>query len=378
MKFITNRNDLLEALTLTGKVIGTSTLIPLLLNYLLKISGDTIEVTGGSSDIYIKNVISIQESELNVSIAVPKPRLFDLIKDLPNQPLNFEIIGFDTKAPTLKLQTFQGEYIIPIEPGIDYPSMEFKNPAQFNISSENLLSGFNKTIFSCGEDDLRPALTGVLIKFVADSVVYVSTNTNTLSTVTLPITEKIDLKSNFIVPVKVLKIIQDLPFGETVQVDVTNNSIQFTISPELVVQALLINERFPDYETVIPTDNELHFQVDRLQLLSSVKRVSKFSNAVSVMVTFDLSANNLQIASNDVDLGNAAKENLTITYNDGPLVIGLSGKYLSEILRNIKTPNVSFSLKSPNRAVVIKEVDDNLTLNNKENLILIMPMYLTQ
>lgn len=232
MIFQTTRNELLEALTITGSVVGTSTLVPILSNYLFRISNTKIEITGGSMDVYIKNVLDIQESGIEACIALPKARIFDLLKDLPNQPLKVEIAGLKSKSPTIIITSLQGEYVIPIEDGETYPFMEFSKPLKIAISSANLLAGLDRTTHSCSDDQLRPAITGVYLSIKNDCVEYVSTNTNILSTITVPITDGSGVETDLIIPVKVLKILQNMPFDEMVFFDAVQISKAFFLRVE--------------------------------------------------------------------------------------------------------------------------------------------------
>jgi len=383
MKFTAQRTTLLEALKVTGTVIGTSYL-SILSSYLFIVNDDEIEVTGGSTDIFVRNVIKIEPSGIKISIAIPKDKLFDLVKDSSSQVISFEIIkndeliksAGDTNSTSAKITTIEGEYILPIENGEDFPTMVVENEVEFSLSSENLLQGMEKTIFAVGEDMLRPELTGILMKVENSKIEYVATNTHILSTFSIPLEKPIEIRKTFILPGKTAKLLQGLPFDGDCKIMASDKNLQIFIKPDLCVQALLVSGKFPDYECVIPNKQHLHLNVDRQQFIGSVKRVSKFANVITTQIVLTLTTNRCKIDSYDVDFGQRGEETLVVDYDGEVLEIGCNGKILLSILNKLKTENVSISFSQPNRAIVIREFNDEMVLNSKEDLMLLMPLFL--
>lgn len=379
MKFSANRSTLVEALTVTGKAINTINILPILSSYLFKIKNDRVEITGGSMDIFIKNTIEIPPSELNLAIAIPKNKILDLIKDSPNQLIDFDILQnndleTDKAITNLKITTTLGEYLIPIEPGEDYPYMKIENPKHFSITQENLLSGTDRTVFACGNDSLKVELTGVYMKLVADKIEFAGANGSIISCMSFPVETKDTIENAFIVPQKVLTIIQGMPMEEQVEVMVTDRHIKFDLSSDVSVEAMLVDGKYPDHHSFVPTDLPYHLHIRRSMITGSIKRVVRFSDYDN-MVVLEISPNNCKISSKN-DFGDKAEENLTIIHKNGDVRIGMSGELLLKAFNRMAADNIMISFSGPSNAMVLRDSEDSAVVNTVENMICIGPMRL--
>jgi len=332
-------------------------------------------------DIFINYDIEIPPSGLKLMIGIPQQKLFDLIKDSPNQLIDFEVyenidLETDKVVTNVKVTTMMGEYVLPIEKGDDYPFMKIENPLDFTLGKTELLSGIERTVFACGDDTLRPQLTGVMVKFNETGVCYTATNTHVISSFTFPIKERVEVLDEFIVPNKAFSVLDGLPMDDTIKVSLSERNIKFQITQEISVESILISERFVDYLAVIPTKQKNHLTIRKSQLLGSVKRVSKFSDLGTSHIAIDLSHNKCKITSNN-NIGERAEENLVVDYTTGEEIrFGISAAYLMKSLGRIPTDNVSISFDSPMRPIILRDKDENTEVNTKENFILVMPMNL--
>ena len=135
----------------------------------------------------------------------------------------------------------------------------------------------------------------------------------------------------------------------------------------------LIDERFPDYENAIPTNNPNILTIERAELLNSLKRISIYSNRSTHQIRLKLALNDLQISAEDLDYSNEANEKLPCEYNGDPMEIGFNAKFLIEILGNLSCRNLTFELSAPNRAGLIVPVEQG---DNEDILMLVMPVML--
>lgn len=379
MKFSANRTVLVEALTVTGKVISRGVL-PILSSYLFKIQDDKIEITGGGTgmEIFIKSKIEIPPSGLNISIGIPKENLFDLIKDSPSQLIDFEIVENTDliESLRLKVKTSLGEYMIPIERGEDYPFMNIENPVSFPIPQKELLAGIDKSVFACGDDSLKPEYTGVYMNFIDNSIEFAATNGHMVTTITTPVDTAIVGQKTMLVPQKVITAIQSLPMDELITVMMSDRHARFNLSEDLSVEAILINEKFPDHKAVIPVQHPYHLNIRKTMLSGSVKRVTRFSNKSTNEILLSISNDALSVSSEDLDFGEKAEETLQVKYPSEEIVnIRVSGKYLLSCLNRIYTDDVSISFKGPANALILRDADESTKVNTVDNLILLMPMY---
>lgn len=377
MKFSINRLELLEALTVTGKAISPIGILPILSSYLFDISDDKIRITGGSNDLTINYNLEIVPCGINKSIAIPKTKLFDLISDSPNQPIEFEIRETQVKGQlvpsSVKIKTSIGKYVIPVVSGEDYPFLSIENPTSFSIPKDTLIKGIETTLFACSNNESMPAITGVYVYLEGDKVEFASTNRFVVAAKSLALTEALMSRRSMILPKKILNALLSLPSEETIGVMVTDKNIRFSLSPNISVESVLIDATFVDYRNVIPTNQQNHLVIRKSQLYSSLKRVNRFSDLGTSQLIVEFAENSCNISTNN-DLGDQADETLEINYTGGSIRIGMSGKLLMESLNRIRTDNVSISFSNPSEPFILRDSDNNTAVNTKQNMILVMPM----
>jgi DNA polymerase-3 subunit beta len=135
----------------------------------------------------------------------------------------------------------------------------------------------------------------------------------------------------------------------------------------------LIDERYPDYENVIPAQNPNKLVIDRYDFLSSVKRISIYSNKTTHQVRLRITGSELQISAEDLDFSNEANERLTCQYDGEDMEIGFNAKFLTEMLSNIDSDEISLELSTPNRAGLLMPSTND---EDESILMLVMPVML--
>ena len=135
----------------------------------------------------------------------------------------------------------------------------------------------------------------------------------------------------------------------------------------------LIDERYPDYENVIPSDNSISIEVDKSEILSSLKRISIYANKTTNQVRLKVSGSEILISAEDLDFSNEANERISCEHDGDDIEIGFNAKFLIEILSNIHSDKVIFKLSEPNRAGLVLPED----IEDEEDLtMLVMPVML--
>ena len=187
-----------------------------------------------------------------------------------------------------------------------------------------------------------------------------------------------DLKDNqpaaFILPKKPATILKNLLPKETGDVTLKFNARNAYISTESArLICRLVEGRYPNYNSVIPSNNPYRVTVDRLTLLSALKRVLIFSNQSSALIKLHMEDNQLVVSGQDIDYSTSAEEHVPCEYADNPMNIGFKGTFLIDILNNITGENVVIELADPSRAGVIVPAEQE---ENEDLLMLLMPMML--
>ena len=166
----------------------------------------------------------------------------------------------------------------------------------------------------------------------------------------------------------------NLPHDDSeVKIDFNESNAFFSFG-DINLICRLIDEKYPDYRAVIPTDNPNTLSISRQEFLNSVKRISIFANKTTNQINVKITGSELTISAEDIDLSNEAVERLGCDYNGEDMEIGFNSKLLIEMLQNLATPDIKIELSTPSRAGII------LPSSNEENedlLMLIMPMMIS-
>ncbi|MEY2924129.1 MAG: hypothetical protein RLZZ337_677 [Bacteroidota bacterium] len=368
MKFIVNTDQLLNKLQSISGTIVSKPVIPILDHFLFDISNGRLTITATDLETSMSTSIDVQADE-DVRIAVPSKMCLDTLKALPNQPVTFTV---NSDKNSVELKSEFGRYKLIGQNADDFPKIpEATSENHFDMNSSVLSSSIAQTIFASGNDELRLSLTGVYVQLYDSNAVFVATDANRLVKV-----ERTDVKpgveSNFILPKKALNLLKaNLPHDDTtVNVDFNDSNAFFSFD-DIKLICRLIDERYPDYRAVIPTENPNKLTVNRQDFLNSVKRISIFGNKTTNQINIKITGSELTISAEDIDLNNEAVERLGCDYAGEDMEIGFNSKLLIEMLQNINTPDIIIELSTPNRAGIILPSTNE---DDEDLLMLIMPM----
>lgn len=372
MKFIINSSVLLKQLQAVSGVIGSNNTLPILDNFLFEQKDNELIITATDLETTMISKVELDMADTDGSIAVPAKILLDTLKTLPSVPITFTA---NTEALTIEISAGEGNYKMVGYDAGDYPKTpEVESSANIKIDSSILLKAISKTIFAAGFDELRPVMTGVFFKLDTDNVTFVATDAHKLvcyQRTDVNASEKID----FIVPRKPLNQLKsNLPTENTeVTIDYNEKNAVFAFD-NITLYCRLIEGKYPNYQAVIPSENPNVLTVDRLLFLNTIKRVSIFSSHSTFQVRVKIAGRELIVSAEDLDFSNEAKERLTCQYDGEDIEIGFNSKFLIEMLNNIDSENISLEMSTPNRAGIIRPVDNEN--KNEDILMLVMPVML--
>ncbi|MCL6257889.1 DNA polymerase III subunit beta [Aquiflexum sp. TKW24L] len=370
MKFIVSSNALLKQLSAINGVVTTNPVVPILENFLFEIKGGKLTIT--ASDLQTSMITEIDvEAREDGNIAVPAKILIETLKNLPEQPVTFSI---DQDTYSIEISSDNGRYKLAGENATDFPKIPtVTNPTTVDMSTEILSSAISNTIFATSNDELRPAMTGVYINLSSTNTTFVATDGHRLVRY-----RRVDVASadgaSIIIPRKALNLLKSTLPSDNVPVAVEfNNSNAYFKFNSIKMICRLIDERFPDYENVIPVDNPNHMTIDRLEFLGSLRRIAIYANKTTHQVRLKLTGSELQISAEDLDFSNEANERLSCDHDGEDIEIGFNAKFLVEMLNNLSSKEVTLKFSAPNRAGLIVPSDKS---DNEDILMLVMPVML--
>ncbi|MDR9458449.1 MAG: DNA polymerase III subunit beta [Salegentibacter sp.] len=370
MKFIVSSSYLLKQLQILGGVINNNNTLPILDNFLFDLKQDELTVSASDLETTMSAKLKV-DSDSEGKIAVPAKLLLDTLKTFPEQPLTF--VAEDNN--TIELSSNHGKYALAYAQGEEFPNpVELEDPSNTRIEGDILATAIAKTIFASGNDDLRPVMSGVFFQFSSEGLTFVATDAHKLVKYS-----REDVTANqsaeFIMPKKPLTLLKSILAGSEseVLIEYNDSNAKFTFDDtELVCR--LIDGKYPNYEAVIPKENPNKLTIERNQFLSSVRRVSIFSNKTTHQVRLKIAGAELNISAEDVDYSNKAEERLTCSYQGDDMQIGFNSRFLTEMLNNLTSDEVQLEMSLPNRAGILTPVDG---LDPGEKIImLVMPVML--
>lgn len=372
MKFVVSSTALLSHLQAISKVINSKNTLPILDCFLLELNGSTLTLTAADSETRMVTSLEVNEAEGNGKFAVNAKNLLDPLKELPEQPLTFEINNDN-------LETFiyfhNGKYNFIGQSGEDYPQpKELKDTAiSLTIEPQILFSGINRTLFASADDELRPVMNGIYFDITTDDLTFVASDGHKLvrcKTLAAKGTER----ASFILPKKPANLLKALlpKEAETVEIKFDENNAYIKMA-SYTMTCRFIEGRYPNYNSVIPQNNTNKVNLDRLTFLNALKRVSVFSNQASNLIRLQLSDKSIVVSAQDIDFSTAAEETITCEYAGTTMNIGFKSSFLIEILNNIPSSDISLELSDPSRAGLIIPVENE---DNEDLLMLLMPMML--
>lgn len=372
MKFIVNSAYLLKQLSNINGVITTNPVVPILENFLFELEKGGLTVT--ASDLQTSMITELQvESKEKGSIAVPARILLDTLKNLPEQPVTFSI---DESTYSVEIISDNGRYKLSGENATDFPKVpSVSNDFSAEISSEVLARAVNNTIFATSNDELRPAMTGVYVNLGDKNTTFVATDGHRLVRY-----RRTDVKSDngtaIIIPRKALNLLKaTLPAENTEVVLNFNMANAFFRFGNIRMICRLIDERFPDYENVIPSGNNIKMTIGRNDFLGALKRISIYANKTTHQVRLKITGSELQISAEDLDFSNEANERLSCEHDGEDIEIGFNAKFLVEMLGNMDSEQIRLTMSAPNKAGVILPAEKDQA---EDILMLVMPVMLNQ
>lgn len=374
MKFIVSTSVLLKNLQFISGVLNTSNNLPILDNFLFRLEDDKLSISASDLQTTMTVDVPLVMADEAGNIAIPAKFLVDILKTFADIPMTFTI---NNETCQIEISAGEGKYKLTGFNGDEFPKTPvIEEGTSISINSQVLSHAINTTIFAAGNDEMRIMMTGVFCQFTDRDIIFVATDAHKLVRY-----RRNDIAATqgaaFILPKKPLNLIRNILALHDVPVKLeyndTNASFEFE---NISMICRLIDGKYPNYEAVIPVNNNKKLVIDRQLLLTAIRRVSIFSNQLTRQIRFSITGQELILASEDMELANEAKERLGCTFTGEDIDIGFNSKFIIEMLNNIQTDEVCFEMSASNRAALILPSGNDNT--DEELLMLVMPVMLNQ
>ena len=351
MEFTVSSAALLKGILDVSKAIPVKTALPILENFLFVLKGDSLELTASDQELTLRTAVTVDSTKKEGSIAVPARQMMDLLKALPDQPLQIKT----TSDSTFECIWNNGNSSLPYFPAEDYPAIKGagEDAQVVTFPAQTLVDGISGTVYATADDEMRPAMNGIFFDIDTASTTLVASDSHKLICFTTNDVEAAQAAS-FILHKKAASVLKSIISKEDDKVEVTfdGKTVVFKFGATMMVCRLVVG-KYPKYRDVIPQNNSNILRIDRAQLLNTVRRVAVCANKASNHIKFELKPGQLEITAQDLGFALAAYEKLTCDYSGAEFGIGFKSSFLIEILSNMGCENLIIKFADARRAALI-------------------------
>jgi DNA polymerase-3 subunit beta len=349
MRFTISREKLQEGLAAVTPTTPPKTTLPVLANILVETTDRGIRLSGTDLDIAVTTEVAA-DVENQGAITIPAKKLSEIAKELSPSPVRIATSG----EQRITIDCGRSHFKLLGLPRDEFPNNPtVKFDSSWRIKSGDLQKLIQHTAFAVSNEESRPILNGVLWELRPDNMRMVATNGHRLAKMDVPINSAGAPSSDMIVPPKALDQIRRLfPQDEELEIARGDNHLGFR-SPFTAVYTRLIEGPYPNYDQVIPRDNNRIATADRQSLISALRRMSVIASDQTHRIRLSFNSGLLRFSVQTPDLGEANDE-MAVRYDGDPLDIGFNATYLLEILRYIPTDEVKLTFRAPERAATLE------------------------
>jgi len=373
MKFSVVSNDLHKALSKIISVVPSKSTLPILENVLFELTGNDLRMTASDLELSMTVVLQVQ-GEQDGRIAIPAKKLNETLRALSNVDV---FVAADDSTSRIVIKTDHGEYKMAGENATHFPEAErLEEEFSLQLNADLLRNIITYSVYAVSNDDLRPSMMGVLFQWKERKFFAVATDGHRLVRIRHEgaLSEAhAENDRDVIIPAKALNIVGKFLSEGDVRIVFGRSNVRISFG-EMTLLSRIIDERYPNYESVIPQENDKELTVNRAALIAAVQRCSIFSNVITNQIRFSVSKTEVRVSAEDVDFGGEARESVPASFSvDDELEIGFNARYMSEALQHLDTQEVTFYFSAPGRAGLIRPIRDDADL---DILMLVMPLRL--
>jgi len=360
MRFKIKREEFMKGLSRVQSVADRKNTMPILSNVLIEGADGRLTMTATDLEVGLRGSYEAEVEEAG-GLTLSARKLFEIVRELPHEDVFVE--SSENNWATVK----SGSAVFKFT-GLakeEFPSLPDMDAAPFmDVPPETMRELIKKTIFAAGDNDTRYVLNGIFMKVTKTetgaSIMMVGTDGHRLATLvreveTTPPTED----GSAIIPKKsAAELKKLLDEGEGgFQMALTKNHIVFRIG-SLSLVTRLIEGSYPNYEQVVPTDNDRSMYVDRGLLTSALRRVSLLSRERTNAVKLTLEGGGAVLWSQNPEMGEA-REELAVEYEGDGLDIGFNAKYLLDALSVMDQDKVEIQFKDQLSPCIVTQAGDD-------------------
>ena len=364
MQITIERSALLKALAHVTGVVERRSTIPILSNVLLKAEGDELTLTATDLDIEVVEHIPAMVTQPG-GTTLQAVILHDIVRKLPDgAQLELSRTGDDSQ---MNVVSGKAKFALQALAPDDFPSVEAGDMSHsFKLSGKDLKRLIEKTQFAISTEETRFYLNGIYLHAAENKdgpvLRSVATDGHRLAQVEMPLPDGAAGMPGIIVPRKTVAELRKLCEDDDLEMNVELSEAKIRFSTDgLKLTSKLIDASFPDYDRVIPKDNDKMMSVSNTEFAAAVDRVSTLSTDKGRAVKLIISKDQLTLSVTNPDSG-SAEEQIVAQYDDVELEIGFNARYLLDISSQVESDVMNFLMSDPGAPTMVRDGSDETAL----------------
>jgi DNA polymerase-3 subunit beta len=376
VKFEIQQDDLQKALDVIANVVPTKTTLPILTCILMEAADGRLTLSATNLDISITTGTDKVTIKDEGKVAIPAIKFVSFVRTLRSGSVVISQKGKQIQLVSGKARMTENTMKVD-----EYPALKkLEEKKGLDVKAAALIDMINETSYSVSKDETRPALMGILWEVRSDSLTLVATDAHRLARSGRTMEWDISGDREMIVdtaglrhlPRIVAGLDQDEATPGIITIFMGENQLSFQAGPT-VLHARLLEGPFPDYNAVIPQDNDKYITLDKADFSQTIRRVSITADRITSQIKLGIENGRMELSAQGME-GSQSEDEIPVSYEGEALEIGFNFVYLQDILKNIKSNSIQLSLKDSQSAALIKP----LTEDGDETgvLCLLMPLRL--
>jgi len=361
LKFAIQQDDLQKALDVIANVVPAKTTLPILTCVLMEAKGGRLTLSATNLDISITTSTDKVEIKDEGRVAIPATKFVPFVRSLRPGQVSIaqkgEQIRLDSGKARLTENTMNVEEYPKLKPLAEKDGLE--------IEAGLLIDMISETSYAVSRDETRPALMGILWEIRADQLTLVATDAHRLARSTRTMDWDLGADRDMIVDTAGLRqlprIVGAMAEGGEEPAKVTvfmgDNQLSFRAGPS-VLHTRLLEGPFPDYNAVIPQDNDKDVTLDKTEFAQTIRRVSITADRITNQIKLGIESGRMELSARGTE-GSQSEDEIPVSYDGEAMEIGFNFGYLLDILKNIKSDSVVLSLRDSQSASLIKPVTED-------------------
>jgi DNA polymerase-3 subunit beta len=361
VKFEIQQEELQKALDIIANVVPAKTTLPILTCVLMEAAEGKLHLSATNLDISITTATDKVEIKDEGKIAIPATKFVPFVRSLRPGTVTLAQTGDQIRLDAGKAKLTENTMNV-----AEYPALkELEEKDGVDLEAAMLIDMVNETSYSVSRDETRPALMGILWEVRSDGLTLVATDAHRLARSRRDMQWSLSGDKDMIVDTAGLRqlprIVGALKDDEEASGNLTmymgENQLCFKAGPT-VLYTRLLEGPFPDYNAVIPQNNDKEVTVDRSEFMEAIRRVSITADRITNQIRLGIENGRMEMTAKGTE-GSRSEDEIPVSYEGEAVEIGFNYSYLQDILKNIKAETVVLSLRDAQSASLIKPVTED-------------------